>query len=64
MVAVVVVVVVAATADVAPELVELLVKVDEVVELVEVRLLVVTLELEPSVILKVSLTATGLVSPS
>lgn len=60
----VVVVVVAATADVAPELVELLVKVDEVVELVEVRLLVVTLELEPSVILKVSLTATGLVSPS
>lgn len=48
----------AAAADVAPELVE------EVGALVEARLLVVVLELEPSVILKVSLTATGLVSPS
>lgn len=51
-------------ADVAPELLELLVEVEEVVELVDVRLLVVVLELELSVILKVSLIATGLVSPS
>lgn len=59
-----VVVAAAAAADVAPELVELLVEVEEVVELVDMRLLVVVLELELSVILKVSLIATGLVSPS
>lgn len=58
------VVVAAAAADVAPELVELLVEVEEVVELVDMRLLVVVLKLELSVILNVSLTATGLVSPS